>query len=185
MWFLKDVSKYKSVNEKVSKAAFKKFAGHLWYLGEEFVALAFFGRNVTCDEKRQMVEALQSEGNEDISKRVLNIEKDTIEEKNLHDFVTSNTTRFFNILGMDSHFLDADSETWHQYDGYLSAEETAKSIIVTNDTAERGMALIEEYNTLHTCDEEQKQYLLLAVSEHCRRYPDFKKSTLVERASSK
>ena len=114
---------------------------------------------------------------------MLNIEEDTIEEKNLHDFVISNTTRFFNILGMDSHFLDADPETWHQYDGYLSAE--AKSIIVTNDTAEREVALIEEYNTLHTCDEEQKQYLLLAVSEHRRRYPDFKKSTLVEPASSK
>jgi len=42
--FLKDLSKYKSVNEKVSKAAFKKFAGHLWYLGEELSALAFFDR---------------------------------------------------------------------------------------------------------------------------------------------
>ena len=51
--FLKHLSKYKSVNEKVSKAAFKKFAGHLWYLGEELVTFAFFGRNVTCDEKRQ------------------------------------------------------------------------------------------------------------------------------------
>jgi len=126
-----------------------------------------------------MVEALQSEGNKDIPERVLNTKEDTIEEKNLQDFVTSNTTRFFNILGMDSHFLDADPETWHQYDGYLSAEETAKSIIVTNDSADRRVALIEEYNTLHTCDEEQKQYLLLAVSEHRRRYPDFKKSTLV------
>jgi len=36
----------KTVNENVAKAAFKKFAGHFWYLSEELVALAFFNKNV-------------------------------------------------------------------------------------------------------------------------------------------
>ena len=47
----------------------------------------------------------------------------------------------------------------------------ASSIRVVNDTAERGVALMEEYNKLHTNNEEQKQYMLLAVKEFHQRYP--------------
>lgn len=177
---LKDLKKYETVNKKVSQAAFKKLSGHLWYIGEELVALAFFDRNVSCDEKRLMVQALQSEGNQEIQRRVDtdSIDETTIDTRNLHDFVTANTRRFFEILGLDSHFLDADPESWAQDDRYIAGETTSKSLTVINDTAERGVALCEQYNDLHTCDEEQKQYLLLAVSEHRKRYPDFKKSTL-------
>lgn len=50
---------------------------------------------------------------------------------------------------------------------------------VVNDIAERGVALMDEYNRLHTNDEEQKQYLLLTVKDYRRRFPDTKKSTLM------
>ena len=47
-----------------------------------------------------------------------------------------------------------------------------------NDLAEHSVALMEEYNALHTCDEDQKQYLLQVVSEHRKQFPDFKKKNL-------
>lgn len=50
---------------------------------------------------------------------------------------------------------------------------------VVNDIAERGVALIEEYNKLITINEEQKQYLLLVVKQHRQKYPNTKKSTLL------
>jgi len=53
-----------------------------------------------------------------------------------------------------------------------------KSISVINDVAERGVAMIEGYNRLNACDEEQKLYLLRVVSELRRRFPDCKKETL-------
>jgi len=40
-----------------------------------------------------MIQALQSDGSKNIPKRVLNVEEGTLEEKNLHDFVTSTTTK--------------------------------------------------------------------------------------------
>jgi len=40
-----------------------------------------------------MIQALQSAGSKDIPKRVLNADEDTLEEKNLHDFITSTTTK--------------------------------------------------------------------------------------------
>ena len=48
---------------------------------------------------------------------------------------------------------------------------------VVNDIAERGVALMDEYNKLHTTDEEQKQFLLLVVKEYHQWYPDSSKKT--------
>jgi len=47
-----------------------------------------------------------------------------------------------------------------------------------NDLAERGIALMDEYNKLHTTDELQMQFLLLVVKEYRQRYPDRSKKTL-------
>lgn len=49
---------------------------------------------------------------------------------------------------------------------------------VVNDIAEKGVKLIEEYNTITTNDETQKQYLLNIVCDYCNKYPDSKKSTI-------
>ena len=61
---------------------------------------------------------------------------------------------------------------------YIATEKCIRSINCMNDTAERGVALIEEYNRLHTQDEQQKQFLLQVVSDHRRVYRDFAKVTL-------
>jgi hypothetical protein len=45
---------------------------------------------------------------------------------------------------------------------------------VVNDIAERGLALMEEYNKLYTTNEEQKQYLLLLVKQYRNKCPDTK-----------
>ena len=51
---------------------------------------------------------------------------------------------------------------------------------MVNDLAERGVALMQEYNQLLTKDEDQKQALLQTVSEHRKKYPDAKKSTVTK-----
>ncbi|CAH2098311.1 unnamed protein product [Euphydryas editha] len=57
--------------------------------------------------------------------------------------------------------------------------EKLYSMKVVNDIAERGVALIEEFNKLVTTDEDQKQFLLLVVKNYRQMYPDIKKSTLL------
>ena len=47
---------------------------------------------------------------------------------------------------------------------------------VTNDAAERGVALIESVNSSITTDEEEKQFLLEIVEEHQRSLPNSNKS---------
>lgn len=52
---------------------------------------------------------------------------------------------------------------WEDDDDYKASRNIVRSMKVVNDIAERGGALIEEYNKLITTDEEQKQFLLLVV----------------------
>jgi len=101
-----------------------------------------------------------------------------VRAKQLEDFVTSNTHRFFNVTGFSASFLDKDVEAWTEDEDFKSIRASVQCMRVVNDIAERGVALMEEYNKLHTTDEEQKQFLLLDVKEYCQRYPNRSKKTL-------
>lgn len=52
------------------------------------------------------------------------------------------------------------------------------TLTVVNDTAERGVKLMQDFHGLMTVDEEQKQFLLRCVQEHRKMYPDCNKETL-------
>lgn len=55
---------------------------------------------------------------------------------------------------------------WLQLDSYHKNQTVVESIKVVNDLAERGVALIQEFNCSLTRNEEQKQYLLQVVEDH-------------------
>lgn len=178
LWLLKELKSFKNVNKAISKVALRKILGHLWYLSEELVALAFFDEGISMETKQKMVSALNKEGLNFSPKR-LTLDANHIREKNIDDFVSSNTLRFFNILGISSAFLKKEVYLWEEDEDYKAARKIVHSMRVVNDIAERGVALIEEYNKLITINEEQKQYLLLVVKQHRQKYPNTKKSTLL------
>ena len=63
-------------------------------------------------------------------------------------------------MKMDQKFLTEFPVSWNDQPGYLMARKLVQAIQATNDTAERGMALIQEYNRLLTHDEDQLQFLM-------------------------
>jgi hypothetical protein len=97
--------------------------------------------------------------------------------KELKDFVSPKSLELFTALGIqNTTFLDHDPASWHTLQSYMDAREAAKSLRVA---AERGVALITDFNSIITKDEEQKQYLLHVVEEHRKKYKTPKKSTLM------
>ena len=50
---------------------------------------------------------------------------------------------------------------------------------VVNDSAERGIALIQKYNETLTKDEDQKQFLLRFVQRHRQFYPSSSKAAMM------
>jgi hypothetical protein len=177
---LKDLKAYEEINQVIAKIALKKIIGHLWYLSEELVAFAFFDDAVPLDTKKKMVDALKNEGIDQSPIKRITVDADVIHNKTLEYFVSSNTRRFFSITGIPSAFLEKNVEVWEEDDDYKTSKEIVCSMKVVNDIAERGVALMEEYNKLHTTNEEQKQYLLLLVKQYRKIYPDSKKSTLLK-----
>ena len=53
LWLLKNLKNFETIKKVMSKKALTKFLGHLWYLSEELVALAFFDDEVSLESKQK------------------------------------------------------------------------------------------------------------------------------------
>lgn len=175
---LRDLHSYKEVNEAISKAAIKSFSGHLWYLSEVLIGFAFFDSTVPAEMKAAMVAALRKTGQPDRPRRIVLTTAD-IQEKQLCDFVSQHTSKLFSALDIPQDLLIQDPSTWESNEAYIEAQKKLKGLKVVNDAAERGVALIQSFNSVITNQEEQKQYLLQVVEKHRQTFPNANKSTLL------
>lgn len=169
---LKKLDAYKDT--VVAKAAVSKLASHLWYLSPEMVALALFDQEVTTETKRHIVRAIKDDPEDDAGDTPPNkatVPRGAIAECKIEDFASSSTMSFFGKMNMEHAFLDVDPEEWMAREDYKEAEEVIRSLAVTNDHAERGVALIQEYNNILTKDDEQQQFVLQVVADHRKRFP--------------
>ena len=172
---------YENIHADISTSGLRKICGQLWYLSEELVMLALFDKTIPTDIKRSIVVELKIEPSDDeIQKKASVNYKDvkSIMSMTLKQFVTKNSLNFFNILGLNTQFLDDDPELWNTNPTYIHAEIIVNNLMVTNDIAERGVKLMSEFNSLLARDEQQKQSILHVVSEHRKLYSDCKKQSL-------
>lgn len=179
--FVKDTIKYSKTDSSVSAAVLKKMSNHLWYLCEETVALAFFDKNVPFEEKRKMVKNLQ------LQEPIVKLKNgrnysNLIEFQNyfLSDFVSEKTKQFFSHFGLSSTFLEHDPSTWETTFDFQEGWSFCRDLQVVNDTAERGVKFIQDYNRILTNDEEELQLVLQTVEAYRKKYPSFKKSVLTQ-----
>ncbi|ESO10348.1 hypothetical protein HELRODRAFT_183720 [Helobdella robusta] len=54
------------------------------------------------------------------------------------------------------HFISSQSKLWSNNEEYLKSKKIVNGLKVTNDTAERGVKLITDYNSCITKEEDQK-----------------------------
>ncbi|ESN96879.1 hypothetical protein HELRODRAFT_178679 [Helobdella robusta] len=136
---------------------------------------------ISHEEKVLMVDALsvESKTTNDFTKRVQMNINDIYDEMSVKDFVSSNTMQFFAILGLPHSFLNKRPSEWREDEQYKKAFEVVSGIKPVNDFAERGVALMQDFNRAIVSSKEQKQYLLLLVEYHRTQYPNPKKETLV------
>jgi len=94
--------------------------------------------------------------------------------------VTKNKTDFLTTLGISQDFLQVDPSQWECQAEYQRSQQLVRSVRVINDLAERGVALIQEFNSSLTRDEEQKQYLLQVVEDHRNKFLAPTKSSAID-----
>jgi len=62
----------------------------------------------------------------------------------------------FKRFGLSTNFLKIDPSEWNTQNYYIQGQKTIRSLKVVNDTAERGVKLIEEFNHKIAKNEDQK-----------------------------
>ena len=75
-----------------------------------------------------------------------------------------------------------DPSEWDEEEAFREALCIINELAVVNDRAERGVALIQEFNKKLTSGKEQLQFLLQVVSDHRHKFPDCSKRTLMAAA---
>lgn len=175
---LKSLQNYSSVNPQISKSTLHKMLGHLWYLSEELVALAFFDDEVIAEVKDDMVKTMNTVVGEEEPPKRITLDPTTLQTKCLPDFCTGNTKSLFQKLQLPMDFLSVPAEQWQDDNGFKEAKAKVKAVTVTNDHAERGVALVQTYSGRLTKDEEQLQCLLQVVSDHRKAFPIALKRTI-------
>ena len=69
-------------------------------------------------------------------------------------------------------------DKWDDDEDYKSAKEFVTTVKVTNDVAERGIKMAQDYATMLTKGDSMRAMLLQGVESSRWKYPDFKKKTL-------
>ncbi|GBP07506.1 RNA-directed DNA polymerase from mobile element jockey [Eumeta japonica] len=149
----------KHIIPAVSKETCRKMKEHLWYLNNELATISLFDDNVSVDIKRKIIDAINThEGSTLMDQRFHVEDKDLplLLKKDLSNFVSNKSLELFTKFD----FLEEDILSWPDNESYKICLGFFKTLKVTNDVAERGIALIEEYNCCITKDEDQLQYLL-------------------------
>lgn len=169
-------------NRIVGSKASRALGRHLWFLSEHLVALAFFDDRVSSETKLKMVQNLQRPRLPDTPRRV-QLTDITVEPR-LENFVTERTSFFFDVLAEEGKakaktFMEKSPDQWEQDGSYTELRDRAARLKVVNDTAERGIALMQTYNQTLTKDETQKQLLLRIVAEHRKQIPQPTKSAIM------
>lgn len=181
--FLLKLIEYKDVDQDISNATVKKFANHLWYLAPETAALAFFDDDVPVYIKQKMATIITStEGNiceNRIKRHIAKVEDvNSLKQKDFSYFITPESKLFFSRFAINTDFLQKDPLTWQNDENFQRGLDILKRIACVNDSAERGVKLIQEYQNLLTTNEKEKQYILKIVAEHRKMYPDATKTCL-------
>lgn len=111
------------------------------------------------------------------SREIQNIQ--SISEACLSDFVSHQTKNLFSVFGLAFDFLQEHPTSWEANDDYQESLLYCSKLFSVNDTAERGVKFMKEYNRILTNNETEKQLLLQIVESYNKKYPNSNKSNLL------
>jgi hypothetical protein len=145
-------------DDGLKTAGLKAMKRHSWYLSPELASLALFSDKVSSEEKTLLVTNIRQDRG---SHRLTSIPS-SVSELQI-------SRSFFTVLELDDSFLGVPVELWPETQSFVEASAAANHLACVNDCAERGVALIQDFNA-RAKDEVQKQYLLQVIEQHRRNF---------------
>ena len=195
------MNSFKAEDEEIANAVLESLSRHMWYfsispylvnfpvsyifvyryLTEELVVLSLFNESLSPYIRTVMAKKIFSTNRLQtfpITKPVFpKIAIDNIPE--LYDFIGPNSWLIFSLLKLDRNqdWMQLPSQYWDLMTDYRTARDFVRSLEVTNDCAERGVKIINDFKDV-TEDEEQLQYALQVIEHHRRLVPSLTKENL-------
>ena len=165
-------------DDAIRKACFKVLGHHFWYLSEHLIGLSLFDCRLPASVKQEVVDAmLNKEGTTEPRKRIT-LPESRLPTATLASFATKASLHLIDALGIQRDFLSTNPRRWHEDESYMEACHRIEGLRAANDTAERGVSLMQTFNLRLTKDEEQRQFLLQVVEQHRQKQPGTAKSSL-------
>jgi hypothetical protein len=78
----------------------------------------------------------------------------------------------------DVGWLKSPPSQWNKHKDYQKLKDFVENLRVTNDCAERGVALTTDNINAITKDEHQRQHMFRTVEQHRRQVPNVKKASI-------
>jgi len=88
--------------------------------------------------------------------------------RDLDFYIGDDLWAFFNILRINTSFLKEPAETWNNNKAYQNAQLVVDNIKVVNDSAERGVKLVQDFH--RTARKETHFQNILQTVENSRKY---------------
>ncbi|KAG0703734.1 hypothetical protein GWK47_024818 [Chionoecetes opilio] len=175
--FITDVKRI--CDDGVASVAERAMRRHLWYLSENLIGLAIFDDRISPEQKADMVEGMKRPSTtknprRPESKTPINLNRP------LSAFCSVRSMQVLKSLlgGQQPTFLELSPETWNTDSCFKCAKKRAGVLKVTNDFAERGIALIQRFLGNRTKDERKTQFLLKLAHLHTKAVPKKTKAEL-------
>ena len=174
------LSNLRSSHAQIADAALVVLRRHGWYLTPEVVIFSLFSDKISEDEKSRIscklltLRSSKPESYKLQKPKFPNIDNQT----KLFDLITSESFKFFDILGLEFDWLAMSPDKWEENESFKVAKNFVRTVKVVNDTAERGVKIAEDYATILTKDDAMRSMILQGVENNRSKYPDFKKITL-------
>ena len=102
----------------------------------------------------------------------------TVQNLTFDQLLTKNSIKFFSCLNLSSDFLLSDPITWNDREDFQTTYRIIKTLQVINDSTERCISLINQYNLLLTRDNEIQQNIVKIVKKYRECFPDCNRDTL-------
>ncbi|KAG0718749.1 hypothetical protein GWK47_051855 [Chionoecetes opilio] len=146
---IKALGTYDKIDPEIGDVALSKLSSHLWYVSEELVGLSFFDSDVSCETKNGPWLRPYDERN--LTERT-RLRKESRFQRSRSEISTWKTS------SVDVLSTSSGSYTWMRPSsichrtrgrwtrGFQRSSQIVRNLAVVNDHAERGVALIQEFN---------------------------------------
>ncbi|KAG7163287.1 hypothetical protein Hamer_G004402 [Homarus americanus] len=173
-----ELLRYRAVDCEVADAALAVASRHLWYLRPQTVVLSLCSEKLSAAEKKEMATKLSClEETNDYANDNLVIQQTT----RLSDLIDERSWMIFkehHVCG--TAWLMSPVEDWEKNEEFMKLKDFSRSLKVTNDVAERGIKLMQDFIGSVTKDEQQLQDVMQLVEKHRKQMSGFSKSALMQ-----